>query len=102
MSKISKEARLYLTLIGVNLIFLGLFFFLISLMKFYGESPNLPILEISFVLIGSFMIFSGLKGFNRNNPKKVLGRIFEGKKLMVASNTVLNAKFTSAFYAHMN
>lgn len=62
--------RLYLTLIGVNLNFLGLFFFITSLMKFYGESPNLPLLEISFVLIGSLMIFIGLKGFNRNNPKK--------------------------------
>jgi hypothetical protein len=70
MSKISMGTRLYLTLIGVNLNFLGLFFFITSLMKFYGENPNLPLLEISFVLIGSLMIFIGLKGFNRNNPKK--------------------------------
>jgi len=71
MNKISKETRLYLTLIGVNLIFLGLFFFIINLLKFYGESPNLPIIEISFVLIGSLMIFIGLRGSNRNSPKEV-------------------------------
>jgi hypothetical protein len=70
MSKISRETRLYLTLIGVNLNFLGLFFFITSLLKFYGESPNLSIVEISFVVIGSLMIFIGFKGFDRNNPKK--------------------------------
>ncbi|MGA3290786.1 MAG: hypothetical protein ABSD42_11180 [Candidatus Bathyarchaeia archaeon] len=71
MIKISRETRLYLTLIGVNLNFLGLLFFIItSLLKFYEESPDLPIVEISFVLIGSLMIFIGLKGFNRNSPKK--------------------------------
>ncbi len=70
MSKLNRETRLYLTLIGVNLNFLGLFFFIISLLKFYGESPDLPIAEISLVLIGSFMIFVGLKGSNRNGPKK--------------------------------
>jgi hypothetical protein len=70
MNKISVEARLYLTLVGVSLNFLGLFFFIVSLLKFYGESPNFPILEISLVLIGSLMIFIGLKGFNRNSPKK--------------------------------
>jgi hypothetical protein len=69
MSKINREVRLYLALIGVNLIFLGLFFFIIGLLKFYGESPILPILEISFVLIGSIMIIIGLKGSNRNSPK---------------------------------
>ena len=68
MIKISKETRLYLTLVGVNMIFLGLLFFIISLLKFYGESPYLPILEISFVLVGSLMILVGLKGFNRNKP----------------------------------
>ena len=71
MSKINREVRLYLALIGVNLIFLGLFFFIISLLKFYGEIPILPIVEISFVLIGSIMIIVGLKGFNRNIPKAV-------------------------------
>jgi hypothetical protein len=71
MSKINREVRLYLALIGVNLIFLGLFFFIISLLKFYGESPILPIVEISFVLIGSIMIIVGLKGFKRNSPKAV-------------------------------
>ena len=70
MNKISVEARLYLTLVGVSLNFLGLFFFIVSLLKFYGESPNFPMLEISLVLIGSLMIFIGLKGFNRNIPKK--------------------------------
>lgn len=70
MSGINREVRLYLALIGVNLIFLGLFFFTISLLKFYGESPILPIVEISFVLIGSIMIFIGLKGYNRNNPER--------------------------------
>jgi hypothetical protein len=70
MSKISKETRLYLTLIGANLNLLGLFFFIIGLIKFYGESPCLSILEISFVVIGSLMIFIGLKGYNRNNPKR--------------------------------
>jgi hypothetical protein len=69
MSKISRETRLYLTVIGVNLDFLGLFFFIISLLKFYGESPYLPTLEISFVVIGSLMILIGLKGFNRNGQK---------------------------------
>ncbi|HUK85335.1 MAG TPA: hypothetical protein VLU95_05705 [Candidatus Acidoferrum sp.] len=73
MDKISREARLYLTVIGVNLDFLGLFFFIISLLNFYGESPYFPMIEISFVIIGSIMIFVGLIGFNRNNPKKVLG-----------------------------
>jgi hypothetical protein len=72
MSKINWEVRLYLALIGVNLIFLGLFFFIISLLKFYVESPILPIVEISFVLIGSIMIIVGLKGFNRNSPKAVM------------------------------
>ena len=71
MSKISRETRLYLTIIGVNLDFLGLFFFIISLLNFYGESPNLPIVEISLVLVGSLMILIGLIGFNRNSPKKI-------------------------------
>ena len=69
MSKINSEVRLYLALIGVNLIFLGLFFFIISLLKFYGESSSLTIVEIFLVLIGSLMIIVGLKGFNRNSPK---------------------------------
>ena len=69
MSKISRETRLYLSVIGVNLDFLGLFFFIISLLKYYGESPYLPTLEISFVVIGSLMILIGLKGFNRNGQK---------------------------------
>lgn len=69
MSKINRETRLYLTVIGVNLCFLALFFFIISLLKFYGESPYFSIIEISFVLIGSVMILIGLKGFNRNRQK---------------------------------
>jgi hypothetical protein len=69
MSKISMETRLYLALIGANLIILGFFFFIIGLIKIYGESPILPILEISFVVIGSIMIFVGLKGFSRKSPK---------------------------------
>jgi len=73
MSKISTETRLYLTLIGVNLNFLGLFFFIASLLNFYGESPDFPIVEISLVVVGSLMIIIGFKGFNRNSPKKVLG-----------------------------
>ena len=72
--KISKETRLYIALIGVNLDFLALFFFIISLLKVYEESINLSIVEISFVLIGSLMIFIGLKGFNRNNAKKSVGQ----------------------------
>lgn len=64
------KTRLYLALIGVNLNFLGLFFLIISSLKLYGESPDSLIAEISTVLIGSLMIFVGLKGFNRNNPKK--------------------------------
>ena len=71
MSKISGETRLYLTIIGVNLDFLGLFLFIISLLKFYGESPNLPIVEISLVLVGSLMILIGLTGFNRHSPKRI-------------------------------
>jgi len=71
MTKMSRETRLYLTLIGVNLDFLALFFFIIGLLKYYGESTALPIVEISFVLIGSIMIFIGLKGYNRNNQKNV-------------------------------
>lgn len=71
--EISRETRLYITVIGVNLDFLGLFFFIISLLNFYGESPYFPIIEISFVIIGSVMIFVGLIGFNRNNQKKVSG-----------------------------
>jgi hypothetical protein len=70
MSKISRETRLYLALIGVNLDFLGLFFFIIDLLKFDGEIPNLTIIEISLELVGSLMIFIGLIGFNRNSPKK--------------------------------
>jgi len=72
MSRISRETRLYLTLIGVNLDFLGLFFFITSLLNYYGENPNLPILEISFVLVGSLMIIIGLKGYNRNISKKIV------------------------------
>jgi hypothetical protein len=69
------ETRLYLALVGVNLDFLALFFFIISsLLKFYGESTSLSIVEISFVIIGSLMIFIGLKGFRRNSPKKMLFR----------------------------
>jgi hypothetical protein len=71
MIKINNQTRLYLTVIGVNLDFLGLFFFLISVLKFYGENPNLPFVEISLVLIGSLMIFIGLKGSNRNSLKKI-------------------------------
>ena len=70
MSEIGIETRLYLALIGVNLIFLGLFFFIIGLMKFYGETPVLSILEISFVIVGSLMIIVGLKGFNRKSLKQ--------------------------------
>jgi hypothetical protein len=62
------ETRLYLALIGVNLIFLALFFFITGLLKFYGESPYLLILELSFVIIGCILIFVGLKGFKRNSP----------------------------------
>ena len=69
MTKMSMETRLYLALIGVNLDFLALFFFIISLLKFYGESPYFPMLEISFFLIGSLMIFIGLKGYKRNKEK---------------------------------
>ena len=70
MSKINWEVRLYFALIGVNLIFLGLFFFIVSLLKFYAESPVLTIVEISFVLIGSLMILIGFKGYKRNNSKR--------------------------------
>jgi len=70
MNNIRIQTRLYLALIGVNLYFLALFFFIISLLKFYGESPYFLILEISFVIIGSVMIFVGLKGFKRNIPTK--------------------------------
>ncbi len=69
MSKISMKTRLYLTLIGVNLDFLGLFFFIIGFMKIYEESAILNSLEISFVIIGSLMILVGLKGFNRKSLK---------------------------------
>ncbi len=61
---------MYLALIGVNLVLLALFFFIISsLLKFYGESMSLFLVEISFVLVGGLMIFIGLKGFRRNTPK---------------------------------
>ena len=69
MNKISKETRLNIALIGVNLDFLALFFFIISLLKVYEESINLSIVEISFVVIGSLMIFIGLKGFKRSSQK---------------------------------
>ena len=69
MNKISKETRLYIALIGVNLDFLALFFFIISLLKVYEESINLSIVEISFAVIGSLTIFIGLKGFKRSSPK---------------------------------
>jgi hypothetical protein len=72
MNKISIKNRLYLTLIGANLNFLALFFFIIGLLKLYGESPDSLIAEIFTILIGSLMIFVGLKGFNRNNPKKTV------------------------------
>ena len=62
MSKINREARLYLALIGVNLIFLALFFFIIGLLKYYGESPILPIIEITFIVMGSLMIIIGFSG----------------------------------------
>ncbi len=70
MSKISNNTRLILALIVVILVFLGLFFFTTSLLKFYKETPTFPIVETSLVLIGSLMIFIGFKGFNRNSPKK--------------------------------
>ena len=69
MTKMSTETRLYLALIGVNLDFLALFFFIISLLRFYGESPYFPILEISFFLIGTLLIFIGLIGYKRNREK---------------------------------
>ena len=69
MNKISRNTRLFLTLVGVNLDFLGLFFFIISLLNFFGESSTFQIVGISFVLIGALLIFIGFKGFNRNSPK---------------------------------
>ena len=56
-------------MIGVNLDFLGLFFFITDLLKFYGENPNLPVVEISLVFVGSLMIFIGLRGSRKNNLK---------------------------------
>ncbi len=70
MTKISVEKRLYLTLIGANLIFLALFFLIIGFLKFYQESPIQLIVEISSILIGSLMIFFGLRGMKRNSPKR--------------------------------
>ena len=75
MVKISVKTRLYLVLIGVNLDFLALFLFIISLLKFYAESPFFPIWEISSLLIGSLMIFIGFKGYNRKKPKKSVNRL---------------------------
>ena len=72
MSNLRTETRLYLALIGVNLIFLALFFFIIGLLKFYGGSPYLLIFELSFVIIGCILIFVGLKGFKRNSPSRML------------------------------
>jgi hypothetical protein len=81
MSKISIRTRLYLTLIGVNLDILALFFFIISLLNSDGESPVFLTVEISFALIGSLMIFTGLfKGLNRNNTKKRQADQFKGNK----------------------
>jgi hypothetical protein len=81
MSKISIRTRLYLTLIGVNLDILALFFFIVNLLDSYGESLVFLIVEISFVLIGSLMIFIGLfKGLNRITQKKRQADQFEGNK----------------------
>lgn len=71
MTKISVENRLYLTLIGANLILLALFLLIIGLLKFIPESPIQLIVEISSILIGSLMIFIGLKGMKRNSPKEM-------------------------------
>jgi len=76
MYEISKETRLYITLIGVNLDVLALFFFIISLLKIY-ESINLSIIEISFAVIGSLMLLIGLKGFKRSSQKQI---VFDGNK----------------------
>jgi len=69
MIKISNETRLYVTIIGLNLILLNLFFLIITLLKFYEESPTLIVLEISIIILGIVMIFVGLKGFKPNNSK---------------------------------
>ena len=72
---------MYLTLIGVNLDILALFFFIVNLLNNYGDSLAFLTVEISFVLVGSLMIFIGLfKGLNRNNPKKRQADQFEGNK----------------------
>lgn len=59
---------MFLTLVGVNLDFLGLFFFIISLLNFFEENSTFQIVGIAFVLIGSLLILIGFKGFNRNRP----------------------------------
>jgi hypothetical protein len=70
MTKISMRTRLYLAIIGVNLIFLGLFLFIVGFLNFYEESVEQLIAQISSVLIGGLMILIGLRGIKRNNPRK--------------------------------
>ena len=73
MTKLSMQTRLYLTLIGANLIFLGLFLLIIGLLHLYEESPIQLIVETLTILIGGLLMFIGLRGRKRNSQKKVDG-----------------------------
>ena len=73
MTRLSMQTRLYLTLIGANLVFLGLFLLIIGLLHLYEESPIQLIVEILTILIGGLLMFVGLRGRKRNSQKKVDG-----------------------------
>ena len=73
MTKLSMQTRLYLTLIGANLIFLGLFLLIIGLLHLYEESLIQLIVETLTILIGGLLMFIGLRGRKRNSQKKVDG-----------------------------
>ena len=70
MTGLSMQTRLYLTLIGANLVFLGLFLLIIGLLQLYKESSIQLIVETLTILIGGLLMFVGLRGRKRNRPEK--------------------------------
>jgi hypothetical protein len=87
MTTLSMQTRLYLTLIGANLIFLGLFLLIIGLLQLFQESSLQIIVETLTILVGGLLMFIGLRGMKRNSPReKSIGGLFK-----------LNVKFWHRF-----
>jgi len=70
MITLSMQTRLYLALIGANLVFLGLFLLVIGLLQLYEESLIQLTVEILTILIGGLLMFIGLRGMKRTTVEK--------------------------------